>query len=81
MKRGKKEGRAVMSIDVKAVISDVIMTRQEVADWLRVKPRQIDRMGVPQLLLGRKTIRYLKSDVLDWLQHHRIKDKKGEFGP
>lgn len=46
---------------------DSILTRDEVARWLKVKPRQIERLGVPVLNLGAKTKRYLGRDVLDWL--------------
>jgi hypothetical protein len=46
-----------------------LYTRQEVAAWLKVRPRQLTRMGVPCLDLGRKTKRYLGGDVLAWLEH------------
>ncbi len=48
-----------------------VMTRKEVAAWLQVKPRQVERLGVPCIPLGRKTVRYLRSDVLAWLQKQR----------
>ena len=47
------------------------MTRREVADWLKVKPRQVERLGVPCIPLGRKTVRYLRVDVLRWLTQQR----------
>ena len=50
---------------------DSVMTRDEVASWLKVKPRQIERLGVPVLDLGPKTKRYLGRDVLDWLDGQR----------
>jgi hypothetical protein len=50
---------------------DAILTRDEVADWLKVKPRQIERLGIPVLNLGRKTKRYLARDVLEWLDSLR----------
>ena len=46
---------------------DDILTRDEVASWLKVRPRQVERLGVPVLDLGRKTKRYLARDVLTWL--------------
>jgi hypothetical protein len=52
---------------------DSILTRDEVASWLKVKPRQIERLGVPVLSLGSKTKRYLGRDVLDWLEGQRQK--------
>jgi hypothetical protein len=50
---------------------DAILTRDEVAAWLKVKPRQVERLGVPCLDLGRKTKRYLTKDVLAWLEVQR----------
>ncbi len=46
---------------------DAIMTREEVAAWLKVRPRQVERLGVPVLSLGVKTKRYLVRDILLWL--------------
>ena len=51
--------------------SNAILTRDEVAAWLKVKPRQVERLGVPCLDLGRKTKRYLTKDVLAWLEDQR----------
>ena len=48
-----------------------ILTREQVAKWLQVKPRQLDRMGVPYLDLGHKTKRYLATDVEGWLESQR----------
>jgi hypothetical protein len=50
-----------------------ILTRDEVAVWLKVEPRQVERLGVPCLRLGRKTLRYLRADVLSWLEAQRSK--------
>lgn len=50
-----------------------ILTRDEVAVWLKVEPRQVERLAVPCLRLGRKTLRYLRSDVLAWLEAQRTK--------
>jgi hypothetical protein len=55
-----------------------ILTRAEVAAWLKVQPRQVERLGVPCLALGRKTVRYLRADVEAWLLDQRLApDKKG----
>ena len=48
-----------------------ILTQAQVAKRLQVNPRQLDRMGVPQLDLGRKTKRYVWCDVVDWLESQR----------
>jgi hypothetical protein len=51
---------------------DTVLTRQEVATWLALPyPRQVERLGVPCLDLGRRTKRYRKGDVLAWLETHR----------
>jgi hypothetical protein len=57
-----------------------ILTREEVARWLKVEPRQVQRLGVPVIVLGPKTPRYLGRDVLDWLEARRkrpLDPKKG----
>ena len=55
-----------------SLITDTtVMTQIEVAAWLKLKPRQVARLGVPCLPLGRKTLRYLRSDVLAWLEQQR----------
>ena len=51
--------------------SNGIMTRDEVAAWLKVAPRQVDRLGIPCIDLGRKTKRYLVKDVAAWLESKR----------
>jgi hypothetical protein len=56
---------------VNPLIPDAVYTRREVAAWLKVRPRQVERMGVPCLDLGRRTKRYLGSDVLAWLERLR----------
>ena len=48
-----------------------IMTRDEVAAWLKVARRQIERLGIPCLDLGKKTKRYLVKDVAAWLETKR----------
>ena len=48
-----------------------VLTREQVAKWLQVKPRQLDRMGLPYLDLGHKTKRYLATDVEAWLESQR----------
>lgn len=50
---------------------DEVLTRQEVAAWLKVRPRELDRLGVPCLDLGHKTKRYVKEDVVAWLDDQR----------
>jgi hypothetical protein len=51
--------------------ADDVLTREQVAALLQVKPRQVERLGVPVLDLGRRTKRYLRNDVLAWLEAQR----------
>jgi hypothetical protein len=53
-----------------------ILTRAEVAAWLKIQPRQVERLGVPCLDLGRKTKRYLTKDVLAWLEAQRCQSQR-----
>lgn len=54
-----------------APVDTTVMTRLEVAAWLKLKPRQVERLGVPCIPLGRKTVRYLRGDVVAWLEDQR----------
>lgn len=51
--------------------TDRLMTKAEVAAWLQVEPRQLARLGVPALKLGRKTVRYSRTEVQGWLDNQR----------
>ena len=53
---------------------DALLKADEVADWLKVERRQIQRLGIPCIDLGRKTPRYLVKDVLAWLETRRRDD-------
>jgi hypothetical protein len=46
---------------------DRVLTPQEVAAWLKVRPRQLGVLGVPYLDWGHKTKRYSAKDVQAWL--------------
>ena len=49
----------------------LLLTAEEVADWLKVARRQVQRLGIPWIDLGRKTPRYQVKDVLAWLETRR----------
>lgn len=57
--------------ELEGAADTAVLTRAEVAAWLKVRPRQVERLGVPCIALGRKTVRYLRSDVLTWLTQQR----------
>ena len=50
---------------------NTLLTADEVADWLQVTRRQVQRLGIPWIDLGRKTPRYQVKDVLVWLESRR----------
>jgi len=50
---------------------NTLLTADEVADWLEVARRQVQRLGIPWIDLGRKTPRYQVKDVLAWLESRR----------
>lgn len=50
---------------------EVILTGNQVAAWLGIRPRQVARLAIPVIDLGRKTKRYLARDVITWLERHR----------
>jgi predicted DNA-binding transcriptional regulator AlpA len=48
--------------------SKPILTVDEVAALLQVERRQVQRLGVPALKLGHKTVRYSARAVARWLE-------------
>ncbi len=48
-----------------------VLTPQEAAEWLKVRPRQLGVLGVPCLDWGHKTKRYLAKDVEAWLEEQK----------
>jgi hypothetical protein len=48
-----------------------VLTRRELAAWLKVSERTVDRLHPPAMSLGEGTRRYLLRDVLTWLDARR----------
>ena len=48
-----------------------VLTLQEVAAWLKIEPRQVQRLGIPYLNLGDRTRRYVAQEVREWLAQRR----------
>jgi len=48
-----------------------VLTRAQLAGWLKVSERTVDRLQVPAMPLSEGVKRYLLSDVLCWLQSRR----------
>ena len=45
-----------------------VLKKVELAAWLRVSPRTIERLKIPSLPLDAGGRRYLVADVLKWLE-------------
>ena len=67
--------RAVLRPPAGSPAPDAILTCREVADWLQLTPRQVQRLGIPYFDLGVKNRRYRAQDVLAWLEAHRRNGK------
>lgn len=48
-----------------------LLTPAEVAAWLKITVRQVQRLGVPYEDLGKRSRRYLVGDVKTWLERRR----------
>lgn len=51
--------------EVDASVTEGLFTAEEVAELLKVSPRMVLMMAIPQVKLGARTIRYRLSDVYD----------------
>lgn len=57
-----------------------MLTRQELADYLKVHVRTVDNKvkdGMPAVKFG-KSVRFDLDDVLKWIKEQSGKEKKGE---
>jgi len=50
---------------------DALLTPDEVGEWLKIARRQVQRLEIPRIDLGRKRSRYQVKDVLAWLETRR----------
>lgn len=48
-----------------------VLTRPQLAAWLKVSERTVDRLQPPAMALSEGVRRYLLGDVLAWLQARR----------
>ena len=72
-RRAKQVHPAKRAEQIPAALASVTcwLTPGEVAAWLKVEVRQLVRMGVPRVDLGRRTKRYDRVAVLAWLERQR----------
>ena len=52
----------------KAYPPETILTPEQVADWLQVSKRTLQRLSMPSITIGHRTVRYLAKDVIDYLE-------------
>lgn len=45
-----------------------VLTPKEVAEMLSTSSKQVRRLPIPKAVLGPRTVRYLRSDVLEYLE-------------
>lgn len=65
-RQGKTAGSALWDLP-----ADALLTAADVGNWLKVSSRQVQRLGVPWIDLGRKSRRYQVKDILAWLETRR----------
>ena len=46
---------------------DAVLTTDQVAAWLQIKPRAVERLGIPAIKMGHRTVRYKAAAVSAWL--------------
>lgn len=51
---------------------ETVLNIKEVAEWLDVTVRTVERLDIPFTLLGKRTKRYVAADVLEFLQSRRV---------
>lgn len=52
----------------KAYAPETVLTLAEVAEWLDVSPRTVERMAIKRIPLSTHTRRYLAKHVLEYLE-------------
>ena len=50
---------------------DALLAAAEVGEWLEIVRRQVQRLGILRIDLGRKAPRYQVKDFLEWLETRR----------
>jgi excisionase family DNA binding protein len=57
----------VSSIQPRAYSPETVLTPQQVAEWLQVSSRTLQRLPIPHVRVGHRTVRYTAKDVLAYL--------------
>lgn len=48
-----------------------VLNIKQVAQWLQISTKSVERLDIPSVFLGTRTKRYLGKDVLDYLAKRR----------
>lgn len=51
---------------------ETVLNIKQVAEWLQVSVRTVERLDIPFTLLGRRTKRYVAADVLAFLEAGKV---------
>ena len=60
-----------MSVRPEPPADDDILTARQVSDWLKISVRQIQRLAIPFIDCGPRNRRFLRRDVLAFLEAQR----------
>lgn len=55
----------------RAYSPDAILDIGQVAEWLQVSTRTVERLDIPPVFLGTRTKRYLGKDVLKYMEQRK----------
>lgn len=54
--------------EVFAPSRDAVLTKEQLARALQISPRQVDRLNLPAVSMGHRTLRFIYGQVLDVLK-------------
>jgi hypothetical protein len=54
--------------DPRSYPPEAVLKPDQVAEWLDVSKRTLQRLKIPSVLIGHRTVRYLARDVLRYLE-------------
>jgi len=63
--------RPQLAVRYAELAPDTLLTCAQVGDWLQLRPRQVQRLGVPFIDCGERNRRYLVRDVRAWIEARR----------
>lgn len=59
----------------KEISDDPLLTATQVATWLRVHPKTVYTLGIPRIVLGRRSVRWRWSDVKAFAERRRTENE------